>query len=152
MNNDNYQNENEYESSNDFDTIPDEEFSQQTKPRKKQCSWPNSETSVGPNINLKFVKKRYSNDEEKQFFFEKIQKKKKTEVSASIMILITLFSCARTSNSIKIAITRLSAPLHMEAMSFAKTALRIAIRLRYAKAFRRSYVVLSARGAIIDMC
>lgn len=84
MYNDGYQSEND--SSNDVDTIPDEEFNKKNKPRKKQCSWPSSQPTVGPNINLKFVKKRYSNDEEKQFFFEKIQKKKKTEVSASLFI------------------------------------------------------------------
>ena len=34
----------------------------------------------GPNINLKINHKRYSNQKEKEFFFEKIKRKKKTEL------------------------------------------------------------------------
>ena len=34
----------------------------------------------GPNINLKIEHKRFSNQKEKEFFFEKIKRKKKTEL------------------------------------------------------------------------
>lgn len=63
------------------DTIPDEEFNQQNslKNRDAYISWPNKQSS-GPNINLHFLKKRFSNPEEKHFFYDKIRKKKKTEL------------------------------------------------------------------------
>ena len=59
------------------DTIPDEEFSSK-KFRNKLISWPNSQN--GPNINLHFNKKRFSNQEERNYFYNKIKKKKKTEL------------------------------------------------------------------------
>lgn len=62
------------------ETIPDEEFEKTVKQREKLISWPNSENKKGPNINWKFQKKRYSNEQEKNYFFEKIKKKKKTEL------------------------------------------------------------------------
>lgn len=66
------------------ETIPDEEFTQERnkKFRDKLISWPNSKNSnqIGPNINLHFAKKRFSNQEEKNYFFNKIKKKKKTEL------------------------------------------------------------------------
>ena len=43
-------------------------------------SWPNSKNQIGPNINWHFQKKRYSNEQERTFFFDKIKKKKKTEL------------------------------------------------------------------------
>ena len=67
------------ESINDGETIPDEEFNRH-KPRDKINSCPEPKISNGPNINLKIFKKRYSNEEEKHFFFEKIKQKKKTEL------------------------------------------------------------------------
>ena len=48
------------------------------KPKLELLSWPNPK--IGPNINLHFFKKRFSNQEEKNFFFDKIKKKKKTEL------------------------------------------------------------------------
>ena len=63
------------------ETIPDEEFEKQfQKQREKQISWPNSKNQIGPNINWHFQKKRYSNEQERTFFFDKIKKKKKTEL------------------------------------------------------------------------
>ena len=63
----------------DEETIPDEDFNKTKKQRPKQMSCPNVEQK-GPNINLKINYKRYSNQKEKQFFFEKIKRKKKTEL------------------------------------------------------------------------
>lgn len=48
------------------------------KSRSECASWPNEKT--GPNINLQFDKKKFTNQEEKNFFFDKIKKKKKTEL------------------------------------------------------------------------
>ena len=60
------------------ETIPDEEFEKQfQKQREKLISWPNSKAQIGPNINWHFQKKRYSNEQERTFFFDKIKKKKK---------------------------------------------------------------------------
>ena len=64
----------------DEDTIPDEDFNKMNnKKRSKLYSCPNVEHK-GPNINLKINHKRYSNQKEKEFFFEKIKRKKKTEL------------------------------------------------------------------------
>ena len=64
----------------DEETIPDEDFiKQNNKKRTKLMSCPNVEQK-GPNINLKINHKRYSNQKEKEFFFEKIKRKKKTEL------------------------------------------------------------------------
>jgi hypothetical protein len=63
----------------DEDTIPDEDFNKNKKKRDKLNSCPNVEQK-GPNINLKINHKRYSNQKEKEFFFEKIKRKKKTEL------------------------------------------------------------------------
>ena len=60
------------------ETIHDEEFSKKTRPRNKLISWPNSQN--GQNINLHFSKKRFSNQEERTYFYNKIKKKKKTEL------------------------------------------------------------------------
>lgn len=40
----------------------------------------NQKEQNGPNINLKYFKKKYNTEEEKQFLFEKIKQKKKTEL------------------------------------------------------------------------
>ena len=61
------------------ETIPDEDFNKTKKQRSKLNSCPNVEQK-GPNINLKINHKRYSNQKEKEFFFEKIKRKKKTEL------------------------------------------------------------------------
>jgi hypothetical protein len=64
----------------DEETIPDEDFIKHNiKKRTKLMSCPNVEQK-GPNINLKINHKRYSNQKEKEFFFEKIKRKKKTEL------------------------------------------------------------------------
>ena len=56
----------------DEETIPDEDFNKTKKRRSKLLSCPNVEQR-GPNINLKISHKRYSNQKEKEFFFEKIK-------------------------------------------------------------------------------
>ena len=61
------------------ETIPDEDFDKNKKIRSKFLSYPNVEDK-GPNINLKINFKRYSNQKEKEFFYEKIKRKKKTEL------------------------------------------------------------------------
>lgn len=66
------------ETSIDEETIPDEDFNY--KQRNKIMSCPNVENQRGPNINLKINHKRYSNQKEKEFFLEKIKRKKKTEL------------------------------------------------------------------------
>ena len=75
-------NDNEILSNQSFDdeTIPDEDFNKNNQiKRLKLNSCPNVEQK-GPNINLKIEHKRYSNQKEKELFFEKIKKKKKTEL------------------------------------------------------------------------
>ena len=66
------------------DTIPDEEFNQEKllKERSWYTSCPNARipNREGPNINLHIMRKRFSNPEEKHFFYDKIKKKKKTEL------------------------------------------------------------------------
>ena len=48
---------------------------------KRRNSFPNVlSPHRGPNINLKIFHKRYSNQKEKEMFFEKIKRKKKTEL------------------------------------------------------------------------
>ena len=63
----------------DEETIPDEDFNKNKKKREKLNSCPNVEQK-GPNINLKIARKRYRNQKEKEFFFAKIKRKKKTEL------------------------------------------------------------------------
>ena len=64
----------------DDDTLPDEDFDKNNKKIfLKLTSCPNIEHK-GPNINLKINRKRYSNQKEKEFFLEKIKRKKKTEL------------------------------------------------------------------------
>lgn len=78
-----YAEEDSFTNEFDAETIPDEEFNQQNllKERDGYVSWPNAKnTNEGPNINLHFLKKRFSNPEEKHFFYDKIRKKKKTEL------------------------------------------------------------------------
>ena len=63
------------------DTIPDEDFDTNKKHRNKINSYPNLLMEHrGPNINLKIIHKRYSNQKEKEMFYEKIKRKKKTEL------------------------------------------------------------------------
>lgn len=64
----------------DEETIPDEDFKKNNnKKRTKLMSCPNVD-KTGPNINLKIEHKRYSNQKEKEFFLQKIKRKKKTEL------------------------------------------------------------------------
>ncbi len=63
----------------DEETIPDEDFTQTNNKCRNKLSIPNN-SNIGPNINLKVEHKRYSNQKEKEFFFEKIKRKKKTEL------------------------------------------------------------------------
>lgn len=74
-----YNEDNISDTSLDEETIPDEDFL--FKKRNKILSCPNVDNNQeGPNINLKINYKRYSNQKEKEFFFEKIKRKKKTEL------------------------------------------------------------------------
>ena len=77
----NKENSEDYVSDKSFDdeTVPDEEFNKNKKIRSKLPSCPSVEQK-GPNINLKIHQKRYSNQKEKEFFFAKIKRKKKTEL------------------------------------------------------------------------
>ena len=80
-----YNEEDSFTNEIDGETIPDEEFNQHNllKERDGYISWPNARNAnngEGPNINLHFMKKRFSNPEEKHFFYDKIKKKKKTEL------------------------------------------------------------------------
>ena len=50
------------------------------KTYNKLSSMPELDSNIGPNINLKITQKRYSNRKEKEYFFEKIKRKKKTEL------------------------------------------------------------------------
>jgi hypothetical protein len=71
----------DYVSDKSFDeeTFSDEEFHGYRKNRERIQSCPLDEQR-GPNINLKIHQKRYSNQKEKEFFFAKIKRKKKTEL------------------------------------------------------------------------
>ena len=62
------------------DTIPDEDFFINKKEREKKNSYTIGSQHRGPNINLKIAHKRYSNQKEKEMFYEKIKRKKKTEL------------------------------------------------------------------------
>lgn len=79
----------------DKDTVADEEFAKLNMykiRREKLPSWPNTKvpnadprrlnllTNEGPNINLKLPRRSYSSSEEKDYFFNKIRTKKKTEL------------------------------------------------------------------------
>ena len=71
-----------YDIEND-ETFPDEDFAKGCKDSGKVDSWSNDKglsAQAGPNINWQFQKKRYNTEQEKTFFFEKIKKKKKTEL------------------------------------------------------------------------
>jgi hypothetical protein len=79
--NENYDENNSDKSYDEYEeeTIPDEDFLKFPKRNHKLLSCPNVEQK-GPNINLKITHKRYSNQKEKEFFYEKIKRKKKTEL------------------------------------------------------------------------
>ena len=68
------------------ETIPDEDFNNFLCRNKKEVkSWHVSvsnrpKLNEGPNINLKYFKKKYDTEEEKHFITKKIKTKKKTEL------------------------------------------------------------------------
>ena len=67
------------------ETIPDEEFNINGKNKKEVNSWHvgvsnRPKLREGPNINLKYFKKKYDTKEEKHFITKKIRTKKKTEL------------------------------------------------------------------------
>ena len=66
------------------ETIPDEEYAFITNKREmKSNTWHvgvSNNPNLGPNINLKYFKKTYDTEEEKQFITQKIRTKKKTEL------------------------------------------------------------------------
>jgi hypothetical protein len=67
------------------ETIPDEDYSLISQKKTTLNSWHVGESnypklSDGPNINLKYFKKKYVTDEEKHFITKKIRSKKKTEL------------------------------------------------------------------------
>ena len=68
------------------ETIPDEDYNSLLSRHKKEVnSWHVGESnrpklSEGPNINLKYFKKKYDTEEEKHFITKKIRTKKKTEL------------------------------------------------------------------------
>lgn len=64
------------------ETLADENFSLLSEERKvKSNSWHvPGEAEHGPNINLKYFKKKYCTEEEKHFMTAKIKSKKKTEL------------------------------------------------------------------------
>ena len=69
----------------DAQTLPDEDYSSISGEKKKVNSWHVGTSnypklSEGPNINLKYFKKKYDTEEEKHFITKKIRTKKKTEL------------------------------------------------------------------------
>ena len=67
------------------ETIPDEDYSLSGREKRAVNSWYVGESNYprlndGPNINLKYFKKKYVTDEEKHFITKKIRSKKKTEL------------------------------------------------------------------------
>lgn len=63
----------------DNETQPDEENDQHRR-KEKAKSWIATSQREGPNINLKNYNKKYSNQIEKNYFFAKIKRKRKTEL------------------------------------------------------------------------
>jgi len=104
------------------DTIPDEDFLMNKKQRNKINSYPNVLLEHrGPNINLKIMHKRYSNQKEKEMFFEKIKRKKKQ-------------SYAKITSFTRIVITVIIVPLLMELKNLEKISFYRVIRQNYVKA------------------
>jgi hypothetical protein len=67
------------------ETIPDEDYSISNRGKRAVNSWYVGESNYprlndGPNINLKYFKKKYVTDEEKHYITKKIRSKKKTEL------------------------------------------------------------------------
>ena len=71
----------EISSSEDSETTEEKSTKKKiNKTYNKLSSMPDLDSNIGPNINLKITQKRYSNRKEKEYFFEKIKRKKKTEL------------------------------------------------------------------------
>ena len=69
----------------DDETMPDEDYNRIFNEKNKVQSRSmkensNSDKHIGPNVNLKYFKKRWSTEEEKLFRLNKIKAKKKTEL------------------------------------------------------------------------
>ena len=67
------------------ETIPDEDYNLMCRQKKEVNSWHVGASNrpklvEGPNINLKYFKKKYDTEEEKHFIIKKIRTKKKTEL------------------------------------------------------------------------
>lgn len=67
------------------ETIPDEDYNLISRKKKEINSWHvgisnRPKLTEGPNINLKYFKKKYDTEEEKHFITKKIRTKKKTEL------------------------------------------------------------------------
>ena len=67
------------------ETIPDEDYNWACRQKKEVNSWHvgasnRPKLAEGPNINLKYFKKKYDTEEEKHFITKKIRTKKKTEL------------------------------------------------------------------------
>ena len=71
--------------SEEEETIPDEDYNLISREKRAVNSWYVGQSNYprfkdGPNINLKYFKKKYVTDEEKHFITKKIRSKKKTEL------------------------------------------------------------------------
>lgn len=71
----------------------------------------------GPNINIKLPKKKYSSNDEKNYFLNKYKIKQKTEVNKIIYLIF--LSCVKIGSSITTAILEILALLHMEIKNYA---------------------------------
>ena len=77
----------------------------------------------GPNINLKIFHKRYSNQKEKEMFFEKIKRKKKTELCKNYELYKDCFygdhcSFAHGIDELRENTLRVNRMLNLKAKSF----------------------------------
>ena len=78
------------------ETIPDEDYNLISRKKKEINSWHvglsnRPKLTEGPNINLKYFKKKYDTEEEKHFITKKIRTKKKlnyVKIGKFIMIVI----------------------------------------------------------------
>ena len=71
--------------SEEEETIPDEDYNLISREKRAVNSWYVGQSNYprfkdGPNINLKYFKKKYVTDEEKHYITKKIRSKKKTEL------------------------------------------------------------------------
>ena len=88
------------------ETIPDEDYNLMCRQKKEVNSWHvgasnRPKLAEGPNINLKYFKKKYDTEEEKHFITKKIRTKKK-------------LNYAKIGKYITIVILKTNAVLHTE--------------------------------------